>query len=230
MADLTLGNEKVTPKAVTLRQLFRLLALTDKVKDDLGLTQEDFKSVVPDAKGLAALIGHVVEVCVGQVDFSKPETELSPTAQLVLTELGRLVGVSADTVADAPIDELYAVTEAFWEANASGPLGQRIRSTIEGLGPVIQLAKDVTMMGFQKELIKVSRVGGTSVGGMTGSSSPSSESSSGDMQPSTMTSPPEKSSSTTPVSAITEDSKLQSSARQPKTSEKADPQATQAPE
>jgi hypothetical protein len=143
------------------------------------MTRADLEKTKLDGEGLAELVGSIVTTCVGQVDFSQEVTALSPTAKLVLGELGSLVGVTADQMADAPLDELHNAVLAFWGANANGPLGTKVRGIIAGLAPMVGLAQDVVMTGFQKEFIKVLHVGGTPTGGGTGSSPQSSKRPSG---------------------------------------------------
>lgn len=207
MGEPTLINGKTAViKAVTLKQLFRLMALVDKVRSDLGISADQLKAIKLNKEGVKDFISKIVEVCVGTIDFDKEDTALTGTAALVCRELGALVGISADDVADATLDELTGVVDKFWEANAAGPFGAKVRSIIAKLAPTMILAKEVVMMGFQKELIRVLPNGGMNNGGATGYSSPLQTSSDGPNRTSPTTLPPEASLTGSEASATTPES------------------------
>lgn len=216
---VTLNGKETTIKKLTLREVMRLAALADKVRGDLKLTRADLADMKISAEGLSSLISKLIQKCVGEVDFDTDTLELQGTALLLCRELGRLVGVSADDVADATMDEIVEVVTAFWEANSSGPFGQKAKVKLRELKAKTKAiigdfegqlrgVGDLMTLVLRRELMQVLQRGGTEDGGTTTSSSPSSETSDGQTPTSSMDSTPNESSSSSPASDTSDDTSL----------------------
>lgn len=201
---LSLNGATVTIKKITPRQFLRLLDMVRKVRNDLGVSQKELEETQLDKAGVTALISRLLKACLSAPlgDNGQP----TGAAFVALSTVADLLKVTVDDLLDADFDDLYLVAETYWEVNGNGPLGQKIRSIIAGLMPMIEMAKDTVMLGFHQELTKGLRVGGTDDGGMIGFSSPSTESFDGPKDTSSTSSHSPESSSSSSLSDITDGS------------------------
>jgi hypothetical protein len=170
----TLNGKAVMCKPLTLRQYIRLAALADRIKGDISKTREQL-AVEAASGNLPGMIVNVVSSLVGQIDLDDADASLKGNALLVCRELGAIVGVTAEDVADADLNELYDTAVAMWEVNKAGPFGKKMGATIATFQPMITVMAEAMAAGFQLEFMKGLRPGGTDDGGMIGLSSPSLE-------------------------------------------------------
>lgn len=176
--ELELESIKCVVRPLSTRNLLRLLSVVDRLRSDMKLTREDLEQVKLNAAGITDLFQRIFAACVGSTDLSKPG-EVNKNAQLLFNELALVLECKPEDLLDATVDDLSVVVEKFYEVNSSGPLGVKIRSTTAGLAPTLKLAKEVATAAIQSALIKVLQSGGTTDGGQTGFSTPSTESSDG---------------------------------------------------
>lgn len=204
---LRLGDHPVTIRQLVLVDVFRLLRLIDRVKSDLGISQAEVEKMEISPAGLTRMLERLLEVCVGSIDLDSDETRIEGTALVVCRELGRMVKAPPEAVLFAPLDDLARVIEAFWEANAAGPLGQRARRTIGEWTPRLRVLTDLLMMNLQLELTRGRLAGGMTAGGTTTSSSPSTDASVGPSTTSPESYQPDASSPSSPPLATSPDTR-----------------------
>lgn len=201
----TLNGKPVNCKPVTLRQTIRVAALADRIKDDINKSRAEL-AVEAASGNLPNLVVDVVSSLVGQIDLDDPNPELKGNALIVCRELGALVGVSPDDVADASLDELHDTALKMWEVNKAGPFGRKMVDTIATFTPMIAVMAEAMAAGFSLEFTKALRPGGIPDGGMTGLSSHLPGTSDGPTDTFLMDYPSDESSSLSQVADTTEES------------------------
>lgn len=155
-------------------EALRLLRLVDKIRGDIGLSEEELKKLNDPGndlvRWLTGIANKVMDGLVAEIDLEDEKVQLGPLARIVYKEAGRLVGLSAEDFAKGALSEQYGVFNAIVDLEAETGLGKHVRGIIGGL------------TSFLKSLMMpLIPTGGALPGGTTSSSAPSDGSTTGPM-------------------------------------------------
>lgn len=180
------GGREIVPAELTVRQAMRLGKAIEGLRAELGVSRAHLAGGLVSPKGASQVLVKLLAGAVALVDL---DAEAWPKATAdFLREVGAIWGLSPDEVADLTLGDASELAAATWEANAQGPLGQRLGAMKAGItasfGPSLTTMVEAFTLRMTSALMGAPQLGGTVDGGTTPSSSPSPTPSDGETTPS----------------------------------------------